>query len=100
NQISLISDIINLQSERTRMNQFILILFASFNIYSLITVSASYQHDELIALLSTRIIFMAISIILSVLFLIAGASKNTKMIAVLTILTGLLHFVAILLIYI
>lgn len=82
------------------MKQFILILFAAFNIYSLINISASYQHDELIALLSTRIIFMAISIILSVLFLIAGASKNTKIIAVLTILTGLLHFVAILLIYI
>lgn len=82
------------------MKQIILILFAAFNIYSLINISASYQHDELIALLSTRIIFMAISIILSVLFLIAGASKNTKIIAVLTILTGLLHFVAILLIYI
>lgn len=82
------------------MKQIILILFAAFNIYSLINISASYQHDELIALLSTRIIFMAISIILSVLFLIAGASKNTKIIAVLTILTGLLHFVAIVLIYI
>lgn len=82
------------------MKQIILILFAAFNIYSLINISASYQHDELIALLSTRIIFMAISIILSVLFLIAGASKNTKIIAVLTILTGLLHFAAILIIYI
>jgi hypothetical protein len=82
------------------MKQIILILFAAFNIYNIINISTSYQHDELIALLSTRIIFMAISIILSVLFLIAGASRSTKILAAVTILTGLAHFIAILLIYI
>lgn len=82
------------------MKQIILILFAAFNIYSFINISMSYQHDELIALLSTRIIFMAISIILSTLFLIAGASKSIKILAAATILTGLLHFISILLTYI
>lgn len=82
------------------MKQIILILLAAFNIYSFINISISYQHDELIALLSTRIILMAISIILSVLFLIAGASKSIKILAAVTILTGLLHFISILLTYI
>lgn len=82
------------------MKQIILILFAAFNIYSFINISMSYQHDQLIALLSTRIIFLAISIILSFLFLIAGATKSVKILAAATILTGLLHFIAILLIYI
>ena len=82
------------------MKQIILILFAVFNIYSFINISMSYQHDQLIALLSTRIIFLAISIILSFLFLIAGATKSVKILAAATILTGLLHFIAILLIYI
>ena len=82
------------------MKQIILILFAAFNIYSFINISMSYQHDQLIALLSTRIIFLAISIIQSILFLIAGATKSVKILAAATILTGLLHFIAILLIYI
>lgn len=82
------------------MKQIILILFAAFNIYSFINISMSYQHDQLIALLSTRIILLAISIILSILFLIAGATKSVKILAAATILTGLLHFIAILLIYI
>ena len=82
------------------MKQIILILFAAFNIYSFINISMSYQHDQLIALLSTRIIFLAISIILSFLFLIAGATKSVRILAAATILTGLLHFIAILLIYI
>lgn len=82
------------------MKQIILILFAAFNIYSFINISIAYQHDELIALLSTRIIFMAISVILSILFLIAGASKSIKILAAVTILTGLLHFISIMLTYI
>lgn len=82
------------------MKQIILILFAAFNIYSIINISMSYQHDQLIALLSTRVIFLAVSIILSILFLIAGASKSVKILAAATILTGLLHFISILLIYI
>lgn len=82
------------------MKQIILILLAAFNIYSFINISISYQHDDLIALLSTRIILMAISIILSVLFLIAGASKSIKILTAVTILTGLLHFISILLTYI
>ncbi|HBV24220.1 MAG TPA: hypothetical protein DEB42_10625 [Jeotgalicoccus sp.] len=82
------------------MKQIILILFAAFNIYSFINISMAYHHDELIALLSTRIIFMAISVILSILFLIAGASKSIKILAAVTILTGLLHFISIMLTYI
>lgn len=82
------------------MKQIILIVLAAINIYSLINISVSYEHDELIALLSTRIIFMAVSVILSVLFLIAGASRSLKIIAGATIITGLLHFISIILIYI
>ncbi|CEA01466.1 hypothetical protein BN1048_01382 [Jeotgalicoccus saudimassiliensis] len=82
------------------MKQIILILFAAFNIFNVINISASYQHDDLIALLSTRVIFLAVSIILSVLFLIAGAGKSVKILAAVTIITGLAHFIAILLIYI
>ncbi|CAD2071762.1 hypothetical protein GCM10007275_13410 [Jeotgalicoccus coquinae] len=82
------------------MKQIILILFAAFNIYNVINISTAYQHDDLIALLSTRIIFMAISIILSVLFLISGSTKSTKILAAVTIVTGLAHFIAILLVYI
>lgn len=82
------------------MKPFILIILAAINIYSLINISVTYQHEDLIALLSTRIIFMAISIILSALFLIAGASRSLKIIAAATILTGLLHFISIILIYI
>ncbi|CAD2072647.1 hypothetical protein JEOAER750_00356 [Jeotgalicoccus aerolatus] len=82
------------------MKPFILIILAAINIYSLINISVTYQHEDLIALLSTRIIFMAVSIILSALFLIAGASRSLKIIAAATILTGLLHFISIILIYI
>lgn len=82
------------------MKPFILIILAAINIYSLINISVTYQHEDLIALLSTRIIFMTISIILSALFLIAGASRSLKIIAAATILTGLLHFISIILIYI
>lgn len=82
------------------MKHIILLFFAAINIYSLININVSYEHDQLIALLSTRIIFMAISIILSALFVIAGAPRSLKILAGATILTGLVHFISILLIYI
>lgn len=82
------------------MKQFILILLTALNIYSLINISLNYQHDDLIALLSSRIIFLAVSIILPVLFFIVGTSRSVKILAVISILSGLAHFLMIALIYI
>lgn len=82
------------------MKQFILILLTALNIYSLINISLNYQHDDLIALLSSRIILLAVSIILPVLFFIVGTSRSVKILAVISILSGLAHFLMIALIYI
>lgn len=82
------------------MKQIILILFIIFNVFNFFNITSSYQHDELIAMLSVRIIIMALSIVLSILFIIVGAPKTTKLLSVLTILSGLLHIFAILMIYI
>lgn len=82
------------------MKPIILILFIAFNVFNFINIIAVYQHDELIALLSTRIIIMAFSLILSVLFIIVGSNKLTKVLSGLTILSALLHFLAIVITYI
>lgn len=82
------------------MRQIILILFIIFNVFNFINITSSYQHDELIAMLSVRIIIMALSVVLSILFLIVGTDKITRFLSILTILSGLLHVFAILTIYI
>lgn len=82
------------------MKQIILILLTAFNIYSLININLTYQHDDLIALLSSRIILLAVSIILPVLFFIVGSSKSVKLLSIISILSGLAHFAIIALIYI
>lgn len=82
------------------MKPIILILFIAVNVFSFFNITSVYQHDELIALLSTRVIIMAFSLILSVLFIIAGSTKLTKVLSVITILSVLLHFFSVLMIYI
>lgn len=82
------------------MKPIILILFTAANVFSFFNITSVYQHDELIALLSTRIIIMAFSLLISVLFIITGSTKLTKVLSVITILSALLHFFAVIMIYI
>ena len=83
------------------MKQILLILLSAFNIYSIFNITMNYQHDDLIALLSTRIIILAISFIIPILYFIIGSNKKTTIIlSIISIITALIHFLTIALIYI
>ncbi|HIW38587.1 MAG TPA: hypothetical protein H9885_06195 [Candidatus Jeotgalicoccus stercoravium] len=83
------------------MKQILLVLLSTFNIYSIFNITMNYQHDDLIALLSTRIIILAISFIIPILYFIIGSNKKTTIIlSIISIITALIHFLTIALIYI
>ena len=83
------------------MKQILLVLLSTFNIYGIFNITMNYQHDDLIALLSTRIIILAISFIIPILYFIIGSNKKTTIIlSIISIITALIHFLTIALIYI
>lgn len=81
------------------MKNLLVIFFIIFNAWNAFDIYINYAHDEIISLLSIRIMVLVISFVLSVIYIIVRSPKSTVILSIINIIVALIHGYMILVTY-
>lgn len=81
------------------MKNLLVIFFIIFNAWNAFDIYINYAHDEIISLLSIRIMVFVISFVLSVIYIIVRSPKSTVILSIINIIVALIHGYMILVTY-